>query len=928
MAGAGRRGADNAVLDGIRSVASLLAAGRLVIHESCEALIRELEGYAWDPKASERGLDAPLKEDDHGPDALRYAVMAMRRYWRSWITLAERDRGGGLMALPANPKQSWPPLRENGGDLDTWAAWYSGDPQRLTADAQPQQNRTARLFFWKRRTPVGKPQSGLHMPLAGELASVSADLLFGDAFDLTVADKAAAKRLDELRSDTSLQNKLLEGAETCAALGGAYLRASWDKGLADEPFLTTMLPDHAVPEFRYGRLTAVTFWREAAGDAQKGVVLRHLERHERGVILHGLYRGEKDLLGHAIDLKASPDTEGLEAVITLPDALAKRLAVAYVPNVLPDKRRPTSPQGRADVEGCESLLDALDETYTSWMRDIRLGKSRIVVPADALEPAVFGGGRGAGKRFDADREVFTELEVDPQHMDITPVQFDLRTAEHAETALHLFERIVSEAGYSPQTFGLKIEGRAESGTALRLREARTFKTMARKQRYWAPALADACELLLILDGGDLRSRRHRRAPARHLGRGDGHAAGGRADARPAAHRRGSFDGDHGAHVPCRLGRRRGEGRSGAHPGRARRPRTRARLLSVIDPEQLARLAHRLVEQYREVETLAFALITRRLAKDLGAEDWAGRRLAESAALRTEVRSLVRHLGRRRAAEVASLLTAAHALGADEAAAVLGTAGASSAIAGTAENTALAALLRDLSGRLGATDLRILRATSDVYRQVIARVTAQGLSGEYTRRQAAQAALNLFADRGITGFVDVAGRRWNLPSYAEMACRTAANGAARQGALDRMRAAGRDLAVIGGSSSGCELCADWEGEVVSLDGATPGYPTLDEAEGAGLFHPNCGHMAYPWTPGLTEASGVAHSDLGIYEARQQQRYLERGIRVWKTRQAVALDDSAARAAQAKVRDWQGRLREHVAANGLKRLSYREQIGKAI
>ena len=214
------------------------------------------------------------------------------------------------MALPVNPKQSWPPLRENGGDLDTWAAWYSGDPQRLTADAQPQQNRTARLFFWKRRTPVGKPQSGLHMPLAGELASVSADLLFGDAFDLTVTDKAAAKRLDELRSDTSLQNKLLEGAETCAALGGAYLRASWDKGLADEPFLTTMLPDHAVPEFRYGRLTAVTFWREVAGDSQKGIMLRHLERHERGVILHGLYRGEKDLLGHAIGLGARPTPRG------------------------------------------------------------------------------------------------------------------------------------------------------------------------------------------------------------------------------------------------------------------------------------------------------------------------------------------------------------------------------------------------------------------------------------------------------------------------------------------------------------------------------------------------------------------------------------------------------------------------------------------
>ena len=73
---------------------------------------------------------------------------------------------------------------------------------------------------------------------------------------------------------------------------------------------------------------------------------------------------------------------------------------------------------------------------------------------------------------------------------------------------------------------------------------------------------------------------------------------------------------------------------------------------------------------------------------------------------------------------------------------------------------------------------------------------------------------------------MAGRQWNLPSYVEMACRTAANGAAREGTFDGMRAAGRDLAVIGGSSSGCELCADWEGEVVSLDGVTPGYPTLD------------------------------------------------------------------------------------------------------
>ena len=326
---------------------------------------------------------------------------------------------------------------------------------------------------------------------------------------------------------------------------------------------------------------------------------------------------------------------------------------------------------------------------------------------------------------------------------------------------------------------------------------------------------------------------------------------------------------------------------------------------MIDPDQLARLAQRLVERYRDAELAAFALVARRLAKRLDSEEWAAYQQLQATGLSRDARRIVEVLAKGRDAEVAALVTAAAGVGAREAALLL----ADSAAAGSPPS-ALAALTRDLAGRLAAADLRILRATDDVFRQVIARVTAQGLAGEYTRRQAAQAALNLFSGRGITGFVDAAGRQWNLASYAEMACRTAANGAARQGTFDRMRAAGRDLAVIGGSSSGCELCSDWEGEVVSLDGVTPGYPTLAEAEGAGLFHPNCTHQPYPYVPGLTQTSGIARSDAGTYEARQQQRYLERGIRAWKTRQAVALDDAAARAAQAKVREWQARLREHV------------------
>ncbi|MFC8199933.1 PBSX family phage terminase large subunit [Streptomyces sp. NPDC057298] len=78
--------ASNEVADGIRSVSSLLAADRLLVHESCEGLLGELPGYSWDPKATERGEDAPLKVDDHSADALRYAVHSTAHEWRHLLT--------------------------------------------------------------------------------------------------------------------------------------------------------------------------------------------------------------------------------------------------------------------------------------------------------------------------------------------------------------------------------------------------------------------------------------------------------------------------------------------------------------------------------------------------------------------------------------------------------------------------------------------------------------------------------------------------------------------------------------------------------------------------------------------------------------------------------------------------------------------------
>lgn len=73
------------VVNGIRTVGSLLGTGRLVFSDRCVKLIDELPSYAWDPKATERGEDAPVKLGDDLADALRYACHTTRALWRPYI---------------------------------------------------------------------------------------------------------------------------------------------------------------------------------------------------------------------------------------------------------------------------------------------------------------------------------------------------------------------------------------------------------------------------------------------------------------------------------------------------------------------------------------------------------------------------------------------------------------------------------------------------------------------------------------------------------------------------------------------------------------------------------------------------------------------------------------------------------------------------
>lgn len=418
------------------------------------------------------------------------------------------------MALPTDPGQ-WPPRQYDRyyKQLDIWDAWYSGDPNRLavaygalmtsqnTFTPKPTQYAGGLVgwiarMFWGTPTPAGEAPGKMHIPVAGDIATTSADLLFAEPPKITIPeDKSGTteKRLIEILEDNGFDSTLLEAAEVQSALSGVYLRVTWDKQVSGCPIITAVHPDCAIPEFTWGRLTAATFWSVISRDGDK--YIRHLERHEPGVILNGLYAGTRDTLGTQIDLQAAPETAGLEPVN--PTGIPYLTAV-YVPNMLPNRLDRGSPLGISDYAGIETSMDALDEVFTSWMRDIDLGRGRVIIPEEYLRDE----GRGKGASFDADRKYFSGLNIMPDSgQQMTIVQFAIRVQEHADTALALTKQIVRGAKYSPRSFGIVDQSRGSSATATEIRAdiAQSLSTRQKKTRYWKPALEQINQAALALD---------------------------------------------------------------------------------------------------------------------------------------------------------------------------------------------------------------------------------------------------------------------------------------------------------------------------------------------------------------------------------------------------------------------------------------------
>jgi len=436
------------------------------------------------------------------------------------------------MPLPADgsffpPKQLAPGfarMREHG-------AWYTGDVDELRAiyggaqsashlrGGRPMQGGVAGFmsrFWWGRPLASGEERTALHIPMASNLATLSSDLLnaeppvFGVAGD---ADKvnpdATEQRLDVIMNSAQSAMTQNEAGELEAALGGTYWVADWDlAGPFDHVFYRSVDADAAVPTFRGGQLVEVSFWTRIDDDRK---VFRHIEHHEPGAIIHALYvSDDQERIGVRVPLTMRPETAHLaelagavsDGMQTIIPTHIDRLTAVYEPNIRKPRKLRRKGQfsawGRSDFEGVEPLLNGFDEVWSSWMRDLKVGRARIFVP----EAMIQSNGRGQGGFFDAEREVYALLNALPNKdgKNIEAQQFAIRVDEHERTAFNLKKEILQATGYSLSSYGEHSNDVAVTATEVTDRRSDTERTRDKKIRYASLARTRIASICLELDG--------------------------------------------------------------------------------------------------------------------------------------------------------------------------------------------------------------------------------------------------------------------------------------------------------------------------------------------------------------------------------------------------------------------------------------------
>ena len=245
----------------------------------------------------------------------------------------------------------------------------------------------------------------------------------------------------------------------------------------------------------------------------------------------------------------------------------------------------------------------------------------------------------------------------------------------------------------------------------------------------------------------------------------------------------------------------------------------------------------------------------------------------------------------------------------------------------------------------------VNAVNAIYREtnrqsaldVMGKGAAKAVSGQMSLQEATRKTIRELAQKGIPAFVDKRGREWSPEAYVMMDMRSTLGNTARAAQDARCDQYGINLIEVSSHMGARPLCAPYQGRIFSRDGSkgvtTDGaggkiyYTPLSETsygQPAGLFGINCGHVQYPFVPGINFQRYFPYpkeENDRRYMQFQQQRTMERSIRAAK-RECMMLqeagDDEGLQKASLRLRTQREKYRAYCKETGLKQHNDRTQV----
>ena len=227
--------------------------------------------------------------------------------------------------------------------------------------------------------------------------------------------------------------------------------------------------------------------------------------------------------------------------------------------------------------------------------------------------------------------------------------------------------------------------------------------------------------------------------------------------------------------------------------------------------------------------------------------------------------------------------------------------------------------------------------------VMGKGAAKAVSGQMSLQEATRKTIRELAQKGIPAFVDKRGREWSPEAYVMMDMRSTLGNTARAAQDARCDQYGINLIEVSSHMGARPLCAPYQGRIFSRDGSKG--VTVDGAGGkiyytplsetsygqpAGLFGINCGHVQYPFAPGINFQRYFPYpkeENDRRYMQFQQQRAMERSIRAAK-RECMMLqeagDTEGLQKASLRLRNQKEKYSAYCKETGLKQHNDRTQV----